>query len=129
MLLAPVLDRLLVALARASDRLLAAEADGFENTTDMANMIADAKGLPNKLGNAGARPDSPAKPESFGTLIEQGRQLCALGAGQARSRPSRFFATQRRAARPTSAAEPLADCTLRDTQSGGNLLLCPADLM
>jgi len=63
---APGVDNGWLALARAPDWALQAEANGFEQPRDMRRMIADPKGSLDDQANAGARPDLAAQAVGFG---------------------------------------------------------------
>ena len=128
-MLAPGLDRLLVALPGASDRLLAAEAQRFEDATDMRDVIAYAKGALDQGSDAPTCPDRTTETEGFGALIEQGGQLGTLLCGQPRERAAGLLASQGTDTVGVGTCEPFADRALSDTQRVGNLLLCPALLV
>ena len=85
MVLAPLLDRGLVARPGASDRLLAAAAQRFEDATDMGDVLAHAKGTLDQRGDTRTCPDRTTEAEGFGALRQPGGQLGTLLGGQARA--------------------------------------------
>jgi hypothetical protein len=89
-------------------------------------MVAHPKLAPNDGRHALGGPDVTAKPEGFGPLGQQPRNLRPLLRRQLRDGPGAGPTLQRLDTSRTSALHPLADRSSGDPQRLRNLLLAPA---
>jgi hypothetical protein len=95
----------------------------------MIGMVANAKLVPDNCGDALGGPDLAEEPEGLGTPGEQTEELCELLGGQPGPGAGRRLAVQGFGASLARSLQPLADCTLADTQGLGDGLAHPALLM
>jgi hypothetical protein len=95
----------------------------------MTWMVTDAELLSNELCYTPTSPHSTAKAECLSTLSQQVHQVRELNWVKQGSRPGGRMGTQRIHTSSCGAFEPLADCTLRDTQGLCYVLLRPSHLM
>jgi hypothetical protein len=108
---------------------LQAEADRFEQTTDMGRMIPDAKGLLDDLADTRTRPDLAAKAKGLWATIEQIGELSELHIAEACWRARSNSPSQAIYSLGCGTLEPVTDRALGDPQGFGNARLAPALLM
>jgi hypothetical protein len=126
MVVAPHLDGLLIALARARFRFLSAVLDGLEEATAMGRMIPHPELPLDHLGHARGSPDLPAESERFSSPGQQLRQLGQLLWSQLRRGARRWVMAQSCWATGFATAYPLAHRSFGNSQGGSNVFLFPS---
>jgi hypothetical protein len=126
---APRLDHSWLALTGAPKRALQAEADRFEQTSDMGRMVGDAKGLLDDLADTCTPSDLAAKAKGLRATIEQAGELSELHFAEACWRARGNSPSQAIYSVGCGTLEPVTDRALGDRQGFGDARLAPALLM
>ncbi len=116
----PAGDRLLVALDGAAGRALQAPAHAAQQLPGVAGMVAGPGQLLDHAGDAGQGPVVGAEAVRAGTFAERLVDGGTLGLRQARGRPGRTAACQRRLPAGAPQGVPAAGVLPRDTQLVGD---------